>query len=247
MTTFPNHGQDGHVDQLIGAYALNALDDVERAAVERHLRTCPTCGTEAAELTATAARLGSAELATPPAHLRERVLAAARRTSQRHGRSGPSQRPTARWSRVAAAAVVLAGSVGGTWWVQQDRVADEHARVVAAEQENASMRAVLSAADARFRVATDVPSGRLTAVYSPSRKTAVVTFGGLGDPPAGHTYQVWHLTSGPAESLGALPVGTRLGSLLVHDLTDTDRVAVSVEKAGGSATPTNVYAVLPMS
>lgn len=27
-----------HVDQLLGAYALDAMDDVERAAVERHLR-----------------------------------------------------------------------------------------------------------------------------------------------------------------------------------------------------------------
>ncbi|TQS44098.1 anti-sigma factor [Cryptosporangium phraense] len=242
---------NGHLDQLLGVYALNALDDVERATVERHLRICPTCADEAAELVATTARLGSAERATPPADLRGRVLASARRTPQQHGRPAARANPAAaRWRRglvAGAAAVVLGGSVGGTWWAQQDRIADEHARVVAAEQENATMRAVLAAADARLRVAPDVPSGRLTAVYSPSQRTAVVTFGGLGDVPADRTYQLWRLAGGTPESLGALPVGSREGTLVVRDLGATDRVAVSVERAGGSRTPSNVFAAVAMA
>ena len=34
---------------LTGAYALDALDDVERAGVERHLRGCAECAAEVAE------------------------------------------------------------------------------------------------------------------------------------------------------------------------------------------------------
>ncbi|HEY1175361.1 MAG TPA: zf-HC2 domain-containing protein, partial [Phytomonospora sp.] len=48
------------VHTLVGAYALDALDDLDRARVERHLGRCPSCAGEAAELTATAARLADA-------------------------------------------------------------------------------------------------------------------------------------------------------------------------------------------
>jgi anti-sigma-K factor RskA len=60
---------------LAGAYAVDALPADERAAFEEHLATCEACRTEVAELSATAARLGEAAAETPPAGLKERVLA----------------------------------------------------------------------------------------------------------------------------------------------------------------------------
>ncbi|EXG81115.1 anti-sigma factor [Cryptosporangium arvum] len=236
-----------HVDQLLGAYALDAMDDVERAAVERHLRTCPTCAAEAAELTATTARLGAAAVTTPPPHLRARVLGAAQRTAQHHRaarRPAPRRR---RGAAAAAAAVVLVSSVGGTWWAQENRITHERARVIAAEQESADIRAVLTASDAEFRVAANLPSGHLAAVYSSSHRAAVVTFADLGDVPAGKTYQFWRLIGQNPRSLGALPEGTRRGSLIVHDLNGTDQIAVSIENAGGAPVPTKVHAVLPLT
>src|SRR3954468_13451869 len=41
-----------HVDEfteLLGAYALDAIDDDEREAIEAHLLTCPRCRAEVAE------------------------------------------------------------------------------------------------------------------------------------------------------------------------------------------------------
>src|SRR2546429_2998612 len=95
------------VHTLVGAYALDAVDDVERAAVERHLRGCVACAAEAAELRATAARLVDAAAVAPPPRLREAVTARIRRTRQEAPRPGrPLPLPGAgprRWRAVTAA------------------------------------------------------------------------------------------------------------------------------------------------
>ena len=67
---------------LTGAYAADALDAGERDAFEVHLETCDACRQEVAELTATTARLGSAEAVPPPPGLRARVLDEIARTRQ---------------------------------------------------------------------------------------------------------------------------------------------------------------------
>jgi anti-sigma-K factor RskA len=251
-------GHDGDVHMLTGAYALGALDDAERAAVERHLRDCGPCAVEAAEFAETASRLGAAVATPPPTELRDRVLAAARTTPQipadvRNATTVTidEARPPNRFQRlaaVAAAVAVLAGAVGTTWWFQESRIADEHARVVATQEEQRQIQSVLSAPDARILVASDVPTGRVTAVYSAGRDAAVYTFGGLAEAPKGKTYQLWRVkgTTAP-QSLGALAAGDRDGSVLVRNLDSTDVVAMSIEDAGGVMAPTHVISQLKMS
>ncbi|EXG79829.1 anti-sigma factor [Cryptosporangium arvum] len=237
-----------HPELLNGAYALDALDDIERAAVERHLRTCPTCAVEVAEFAEAAARLGGASEAAPPPELRNRVLAAARATRQTPSRVAGLRPPRGRrLAAVAAAVAVLAGAVGTTWWVQETRVGDERARVVAAQQESARVRAVLAAPDATLRVSSDVPSGRFTAVYSASQEAAVLTFGGLGDVPSGKTYQLWRISGEVPRNLSVLPPDARGGSRVVEDLAPGDKLAVSVENEGGAQQPTFPYASVAMS
>ncbi|WP_425554611.1 hypothetical protein, partial [Georgenia daeguensis] len=63
--------------ELLGAWALDAVDDVERAAVERAIREDPELAAEAGALRETAARLADAGAVAPPPALREAVLAAA--------------------------------------------------------------------------------------------------------------------------------------------------------------------------
>ncbi len=63
------------VHALSGAYAVDALDDIERAAFERHLAECADCRAEVASLRETAALLAETTAVEPPAALRDRVLA----------------------------------------------------------------------------------------------------------------------------------------------------------------------------
>jgi anti-sigma-K factor RskA len=62
------------IHALSGAYAVDALDDAERAQFEQHLAGCPACQAEVQSLTAAATELSELTDWAPPAALRDRVL-----------------------------------------------------------------------------------------------------------------------------------------------------------------------------
>ncbi|MGO1583241.1 MAG: hypothetical protein ACTHXO_08475, partial [Actinomycetaceae bacterium] len=70
------------VRDLLPAWALDAVDDVERARVERALREDPELAAEAQALRETAARLAAGSAVPPPARLRSEVLDAVAATPQ---------------------------------------------------------------------------------------------------------------------------------------------------------------------
>jgi anti-sigma factor RsiW len=66
------------VHSLTGAYALDAVSDVERQVFEDHLAACDPCRQEVLELRITAARLGLAAGRQAPSTLWPRVHTALR-------------------------------------------------------------------------------------------------------------------------------------------------------------------------
>ena len=64
---------DAHA--LSGAYAVDALDDLERAKFERHLSECQDCQAEVASLREAAGQLADTTAVAPPPSLRDSVLA----------------------------------------------------------------------------------------------------------------------------------------------------------------------------
>ncbi|HEX7718147.1 MAG TPA: zf-HC2 domain-containing protein, partial [Marmoricola sp.] len=65
--------QDIHA--LSGAYAVDALDDIERARFEEHLAVCADCRDEVAGLRDSAWMLASLTDTPPPPEMRDRLLA----------------------------------------------------------------------------------------------------------------------------------------------------------------------------
>ncbi|GAB3440561.1 anti-sigma factor [Phycicoccus ginsengisoli] len=59
---------------LVGAYAVDAVDDHERAAFEAHLAECPECRAEVSSLREAASQLGLLAETAPPSGLRDAVL-----------------------------------------------------------------------------------------------------------------------------------------------------------------------------
>ena len=73
------------IHALSGAYAVDALDDVERTRFERHLAGCGACRREVAELREVTAALAQSVAAEPTPALRGSILDAIAETPQDSG------------------------------------------------------------------------------------------------------------------------------------------------------------------
>jgi anti-sigma-K factor RskA len=237
------------VHALAGAYALDALTELERAAFGRHLADCESCTLEVAELSETATRLADLAATAPPPRLRESVMAEIGRTPQTGGRRrGDEARaqaaPVARWRQwtatSVAAGIIAAGAGVATWAVTEQQVRDERSR---AEQ----VTRLLGAPDARLHTA-DVDGGQVTVVTSASRDAAVAVLSGLPAPGAGKAYQLWFIKPGAYRSAAVLPAGEGTATVRIGPVGDADTFGVSLERKGGSASgqPTNVRRTLPL-
>jgi anti-sigma-K factor RskA len=236
---------NGDIHTLAGAYALDALTEIERAAFGRHVAACESCAFEVAELQETSARLGAALAAPPPARMRTAVLSEVGRTRQVAARPpGRAAARTAvqrwrRWTAGAVAASVLAiGAAATTWVVQQQRLDDERRQSEQLAQRQERVNAVLTAGDVRFSTAPVPGGGKLTVASSPSRNAGVVVLSDLPAPPSDRVYQLWLLSDGgsPA-SAGVMAAGQRGGTTLVETLGGASDVGVTLEPPGGSAQP----------
>jgi Anti-sigma-K factor rskA, C-terminal/Putative zinc-finger len=224
-------GEDIHT--LVGAYALDAVDDVERARFDRHLATCPSCAQELAELRATAGRLADLTEAAPPARLRAAVLAEVARTPQaRAGR--PARTTEARWRRWTAAAVaagiIAIGAAAATYVVEDQRVRDAQAQA-------AQVTSILEAPDAVMHT-TGMAGGRVTVVTSASLDKGVALLNGLDGPGPRSAYQLWVIKGTQPTSAGVLATGSGDGTKVFGGVRGADAFGVSHERAGGAGTPT---------
>jgi anti-sigma factor RsiW len=234
------------IHTLIGAYALDAVDDLERAAFERHLNECETCRTESDELREAATRLADSTWSVPPPRLRDNVLAQVAQTRQLPPVAPPvekSKRSTRSWRRIAAAAAVVVAATGaGTvvYAVQDQRVQDERAVAEAARANEARIRSVLAAPDLVIREQQLAGGGRVTVAASRLHDAGVIMLAADAAPADGRVYQLWTIWpgTGPQSAGNALSPGQTVALRFVDGLPGASDVGVTVEPPNGAATPT---------
>jgi anti-sigma-K factor RskA len=147
---------------LLGGYVLDALEPDEKAAVTRHLESCPRCSREHAELAGTPALLAmldrpDAVPASPPPALEEAVLD----RFARERRDLAPRRAPRRWSwragLAAAAAAAVAGALvlSGLFSSSSDESAFAHVRLHGAggATADAYLRALRAGTGVRLSVA----------------------------------------------------------------------------------------------
>jgi anti-sigma-K factor RskA len=235
-----------HVQDLLGAYALHALEAHERDAVERHLSECVICRAEVDAHLEIAAALGQGVETAPP-ELWGRIVEG---LEERSPVVSPLEVATAssmgrlrlrtRASRLAAigavAAAVAAICVLGVSLANTDQQLD-HARQA------------LGSSAAAFQHALTVPGHRTAPLRSLSGKAiarVVVDPGGHGYLfalkmpvlPASRTYQLWAIVRGQAISIGLLGRHPAAAAFEVGSARAI-QVAVTIEPAAGSQTPTS--------
>jgi anti-sigma-K factor RskA len=226
------------IHTLAGAYALNAVDDLDRARFDHHLDDCPACAAELAELTETVAALTAAMDDAPPAALRQAVLARIAETPQvpdeTRGASGRRPVHGRRWL-AAAAAVVALGGAGTAGYVAADQSGSDAS--THADADARRIAAVLAAPDARTRT-TATGGGRVSVIASASLDEAVAVLTDMPSPGAGHSYQLWVIRDGTPRSVGVVASGRTEATELISGVRGAQGFGVSREPDGGSATPT---------
>lgn len=230
----------GEVSELLGAWALDAVDPAEAALVEEHVAGCPRCRHEAVEHREVAGRLAF-EGDTAPEGLWDRIAASLEETPPPldFSRIVPLESHRARTIRlrtfgalVAAAAVVIAGLA-----IEVQRLDARNRGIDAAVRR-------LQKDDTIGKVAAQATTTTLTLRSFNGQLTAKAFLSPLGDSvidvrnlpplPADKEYQLWGLVNGAKISLRLL--GTRPGVVQFRAGAAVRALAITEEPAGGVAT-----------
>ena len=223
------------IAELLPAYALDAVDEHERAAIDAYLEREPEARADVAEFQVAASMLAQSG-GPPPEGVWERLesiissgpppLQIVPPTGVLASRPAPtsSSRPSRRWQWLAAAAVV-ALAFGGLWLAEHDSSSGR-----GTTDTEALARAAARAPGARHAVLTDADGNTLA--------TAVVTRDGTGyltsrlpRVAAGQTYQLWGITRTGTISLGVL--GRAPTTVAFKAAAPTQSLAITTEVAGG--------------
>lgn len=244
----------GSLHALSGAYAVDALDDAERAAFERHLAQCPDCQQEVASLREATALMADDAVMTPPPGLRDSVLAGIKniRPIPPQTDSVPStasapetaaeddadlapvlpMRPRRRRiaSLVAAAAAILAVAGGVVLQPWQDDPGTNE--MSPADQ-------VLAAEDVQH-VSIDFDDGsKATVFHSPKQGRAVLVTDNMAAPPKGKAFELWlQDDAGAMVPAGLMKKPGDNKVLLKGNAAKATGVGITVEPEGGSEEPT---------
>ncbi len=248
------------IHNLVGAYAVDAVDDAERAAFELHLADCAECRAEVASLRAAAEDLSLLAETAPPASLKQSVMAGiatirpeppvTRPTAAEPERApasisepapkGPATDATvvrlSSWRRkpatwLAAAAAAIAIAAGGLVWSPWS----------GPDQPMSPTQQVVAAEDAQ-RFEETVDGARATIVRSPSLGKAVLIADNMPSAPAGKDFQLWlQRPDGSMVSAGLMPHGRSdtVTVMLEGDAATATGAGITLEPAGGSPQPTS--------
>jgi anti-sigma factor RsiW len=235
------------LEETLGAYALGALPTLEADAVTAHLADCPACRTVTADFAATAGLLAVApEPVEPSAGLRHRILAAAQDELDSGAPPaepipfpGPLAQPSAarrtvsHFPWVAVAAALLVSFSVGVWNNQLRGELREQGEVLEVYEHARQTWALAPTAAGGGR-------GRGLVAVLEGGGQPVVLLQDLPAQPPNRIYQVWVIRNGQPVSAAVVRPGPEPQQRveLQQDLTGVQTIAVSVEPAGGSPSPT---------
>lgn len=237
------------MQELVGAYALDALETGEAAALELHLSECPRCRAELRDHRETAAMLAHAGTAAPEglwdrivANLEEappdmatvfRMPVGEAREEHVARRRGP------RWRTVGMAAAGIAAAiiaVNSALLVRQD----QRIQNIRGDQSISHLADLAMASPTSRVVSLRSADGAVSAdaVLRPNG-TGYLLHARLPKLSDGETYQLWGFAKGNGPvSLSVLGGNPTVAGFTAH--LSMDQLAITVEHAGGATVPSQL-------
>jgi hypothetical protein len=243
------------VAELLGAYALDAVDPDEAAAVEEHLADCVPCRDELAEYRQTAAVLagsggeapsrlwgGIAARVSPPASSAESGSPSGPRPlrGSAPARAEWASTPVARGvaALVAVAAAVAITVLGVQVAHLNHRVNQVASGTTAQSVSQAARRALLDPQSRRIVLTGSGPTTPVLAeVVIDGSGTAFLFNRGLPALSSARTYQLWLTGGARPVSIGLLGANPGTVAFAIGSVAPKNAFAVSVEPARGSVAP----------
>lgn len=225
------------IQELLGAYALDAVDPAERVEMSKHLPGCPGCRREVDSFRHVASHLGGIE-ELPPATVWERLQSTVDKPTVV---DLTSRRGVTWWKPIVSAAAVAALVLG--FGIQTSRLTEVRGRLAQAEDRTANLEASIASGqwDVVAGLAASSPGAQTVSLEgSLGRGTIVILPDGTGfliendlDPlDRGHTYQLWAVQGGTVISAGVL--GSSPGVVTFHvDPELLEGLVITAEQAGG--------------
>ena len=232
------------IEELLGAYALDAVPADEAEVVNRHLLDCPRCRAEVAEHRAVAS-LFAHPGSSAPAGLWERISTqleepppamALARVVPIGTRRRPGRGTRAVWATVALGAIAagIIGLLGVRVNHLDSRVAALQRPLDAAGIQEAALAALVDPRAQKVNLRSDRSSASVQAVVLPNGQAFVVR-SSLPTLGVDQTYQLWGVVGGNTKvSLGLLGPQPSTTAFRV-DPSKVSVLAVTAESAGGVA------------
>ena len=240
------------VAEMLGVYALDAVETDERARIDAHLEICPKCRAELSDHLEVASALGDSGTPAPSGvwdEIAARIsqdddgsgdapmpaldLAAIRAERERStSAASPGRSRASRFLAVAAAAVLVVAFASMGWLI-----AEQQGRIDEMESAMESDSMLLDPDAEVVQLADGAGTPYATAVMSQNGR-AVLIGTNLAPLPDDRTYQLWAVGPDGPVSLGMLGSEPRVVPFgMAAD--ESTVLAITDEPAGGSPAPTS--------
>jgi anti-sigma-K factor RskA len=211
--------------ELATPYALDAISETERIAIDRQIATAPAAvaaafNDEVRAVRETMALVSASTAADPPPRLRAAVLEAARAQDPRRLRL--------RTLVLAAAAAIVVGLAAFGAGV-----------ALRPSPSQTTAQQVMAAPDART-VSGPIAGGTATVTFSRTKNAGVLSMKNVPPPAQGTVYQMWLVNDKGPQSAGTMDPAevTPSTTHVLSDLGNSSVLAFTVEPGGGSPQPT---------
>ncbi len=241
---------------ILESYLLDELTPAGRAEVELYAGQYPEIRAELDRIERDMEALAKLSAVTPPAGILEKILHTMRLGGTASSPAPAQSLPARRFSGWALAAVIVSAVAIGILWYQSSENArrqQEASQALAELQSRCDSTALAGQTrqellDFMLHPQTQpvilagtllAPDARMTVYRNTALRKDLVLASEMPPVPAGHDYQLWAIVDGQPVDMGVIRIvpGETL-PVSIPFIEHPQAFAVTVEKAGGSPTPT---------